>query len=713
MTQASAIRWVIVLAALASVTGAAVGAAAPSATAPAASATAASTATVAAGPVTLRLRLDPGNVRLYQRVARTESQVKNSQASERRVNEVIVRGEETIVSFDPTAKTGKFVILETPSPERLLSFVLNGQERIAEVSEQARMRNLAPVLSTQSRGSRSEVAGRAEKAADPMALIELIVADLRILPEEPVTAGQTWSRQTDFGIAKVIYNSKCNGFKKAGDKGVLCADISTTAEITLSPEMAARLKFDRIESQMIVAADGTGALSFSSVVSVKETNETVESSLVRSTQDQLVQSAHLDAAATQKVAADLARIEKIIELVKADDLDPAIDGLTTFLAANPQGSWAPAVQAFLNAATERRLLTKPSPPFRMRLMLRDIRTERDRAVTQGAADRVMSIDQTLRQLATVNVKNLEADAVDLDPVVRDIAAFGLTFAPEPPAGRTLLKLASDTSAQVRGTAAVGLVIQGRAADAATLERLITDEDPRVQGAGAMLVPLSVKPDDPQAARFPPLVIKNLGSASAWTRSASIAALGAMTPPAQVPAVTATLVAAAKTDTEPRLMPTYLQALKGLTGMEASSLMPFEEWVAQHPVTEPLKVLPPLPLPVVPAVTPTGAVTPTAVVTGTAIATPTMMSIATPTNPTIAVPKSPLLTMPTAKPMLPPSKTGITMSAPMPMTPMKEPDAMHPSPTPTLPAFKVPEPIRMPLPAPSPTATATPTAGPRK
>lgn len=697
MTPVSAARWAIALVTL--TVAAALAAGASGATAPTGSATPAAPAAAMPGTLLLRLRIEASDVRQVQRVARTDNLVKTAQGSERIVTEVVVRDDETTVTYDPAQKAGKIVLLETPSPERRVSHEMNGQERIADVPEAARLRNLAPVLSTQMKGLRNEVIGRPEKAPDPPSLIDMIVADLRVLPEEPVSPGKTWTRQADYGIAKVVYTEKCTGIRPLGDKAVPCADLETSATVTLAPELAARLTFDKIESKSSVAGDGSGAVSFSALIVASEKADKAETTLSRSVQEQLVQTARLDGAAFQKMAVNLARVETILDHIKTGDLDAAMGGLDEFLKADPQGPWSPAIQVFRDSVAERQILTRPTAPFRLRLLLRDLQADRDRAASQGAADQVAAIDRTLRQLATVNAKTLEADTADMDPVVRDMAAFGLTFSPDPAAGNILAKLTQDASAQVRGTAAVGLAIVGRGVDAATLERLLSDADARIQGAGALLAPWSVKRDDPQAARFPPIIVKGLGSSSAWTRVACVSALAAITPAKQTPAVVAALVAAAKTETEPRLQPTYWQALRTLTGVDGTSLQPFEEWMAGHPAAGPLEVLPPLPLPAAPvAVTPTAPVaTPTApAVTGSSVATPTTAPMVTPTSPSMTAPKTTPMTISPVKPMQPPTKApGITMSAPTPtMAPLKAPDIMSPAPTPTLPA---------PSPAPSPTA----------
>ncbi len=563
----------------------------------------------------------------------------------------------------------------------------------------------------------------------------MIVADLRILPEESVWPGKTWTRDVDYGVAKVRYSATCTGLRPEGEKAVPCAVLELSAAVTLGPEYAQRLQFEKMDAQMVVATDGTGPVSFSAVIAVVEKADKAEMRLTRSVQEKLVRSARLDGPAFQKVAADLGRIEKVIERLKADDLNGALAGLDAFLTANPQGSWTPAVQAFRDSTADRQILTKPTSPFRLRLILRDLQANRDRLAAQGATDQVASVDRTLRQLAAVNLKTLQADTADPDPVVRDTAAFGLTFAPEPAAGDALTALADDSSAQVRGTAAIGLFILGRGVDAATLESLLADADERVQGAGAFLAPKCVKKEDPQAQRFLPLLVRNLKATNAWTRDATVPALGAITPAVSVPPVVAALVAAAKTEAEPSLLPTYLQALKTLTGAEGATLQPYEEWMKQHPAAASMAVLPPLkparggpaPTPTAPAVTPTAAATGTAAITGTAAATGTTARTGTaptgtapailpPIGPNLPVPKMPGIVAPPVTPSMPAPKTpgaispSVTPTMPVP----KSPDAMQPATTPTMPSLKMPEPIVTPtvpkLPPPkTPEPIVTPTA----
>jgi hypothetical protein len=648
MTARGGVRLIVAAVLLGAIGSAAWSAAAPAAAAPPG-------AVAAKGPVRLRLKLEPGDVRQVQRIVRTESLARLGDKSRRAVNEIVVRAEETVVAWQADKLLAKLVLVETPSPERLVAYEEDGKDRLADYPQQARLRAISPVLATQVRTLRGELADRPQKVAEAMGLLDLLQAAMRVLPDGPVKPGDTWTQDLDCGIAQAKITTKFTGLRPEGEKAVPCAVLESTAAVTFGPADAQRLKIDKMEFQMAVALDGTGIVSNAGTASITATaTDAGESRLVRTFEEKLVVSARLDAPQLEKVRGQLAQIEKAIEIAKTGDADGALAALDVYLKENPQGGWVPAVQAFRDGLVVQQLMAKPTSPSKLRLILRDLQAERDRLKSKGDQDPVDAAEKTIRTLVKVNAAAVLADAADSDPIVRDLAAFGLAFSEDPAAPTTLAGLAKDASAQVRGTAVVGLAILGKGLDAATFSALLGDGDLRVRGAAALLVSRTLKPDDALAATVLPLLARNLRADNVWTRANVVTALGAAAPAARAPAVAAALVAACKDEKEPGLVPVYLAALKNLTGKESATLAPYEEWVKQHPAKEPLVVTPTVPE-TPPAVVPTGV----APLPPPALPVPKTPGILAPPPPALPIPKAPGVVPPPAlpapKPLEPPAK----------------------------------------------------------
>jgi len=204
------------------------------------------------------------------------------------------------------------------------------------------------------------------------------------------------------------------------------------------------------------------------------------------------------------------------------------------------------------------------------------------------------MEAVLRQFVGLNADAVMEDATDADASVRDLAAFGLAFLDkDPKAIDRLVEMVKDESAPVRGSAVLALGIRGKPVEPALLAALLGDADLRVRGAAALLVSRTVLPGDAQAPALLPILLENLQAANAWTRNNTIAAVAALAPDGS-PQAAAALVAAHNAETEPRLQPAYLQALKKITGLDSSALEPYADWVKQHPAPAPPAPPPPAP-----------------------------------------------------------------------------------------------------------------------
>jgi HEAT repeat protein len=279
--------------------------------------------------------------------------------------------------------------------------------------------------------------------------------------------------------------------------------------------------------------------------------------------------------------------------------------------------------------SKERFMTQTLPPERFRLVLRDLQATHDRLSGGGRTDQTAQVEAALRQLVTVNLKTLLADSAEPDPIIRDMAAFGLAFAGTEQATVRLTTMAKDASAQVRGTALIGLAILGKPVDAKIISTNLADADARVAGAAALVAGVTLKRDDPQAAALTPYIIDVLKSPNAWSRVNAMAALGKIAPAGNVSTVRA-LIAAGKAEKEPRLQPAYLQIMKMITGVDGKDVGAYEDWLRAQPdtaigtkpllpISPPHVELPGAPTPTrAPSPTPTVAPTPTAAPTSTVI-----------------------------------------------------------------------------------------------
>ena len=546
----------------------------------------------------LTFKYEPGQVRLYERSVKTETQTRMGRNTRRTVNEILVQHREQVLEAQAEPPGGRVLVIDTPGPDRLITYEENGKDLLASIPEQNRSRPLSPVLATQRRDPRGQAADRPEKVTDPNQATEILYNEIRLPPPEPLRPGDSTSRKIDLGIATATITTRYIDQRSEGLSR--CAVLSTTAAIAFTGDMAKRLTVEKMTSQTTLALNGSGIVAHNSTTTLLERLEGGEQRVTRTYQEKLVRSEILPAPQQEKAKADMARIDKTFDQIKGKDLDGALAALEKLIQENPQPTWTRALQSLHAAVMEQRLLTQPVTPARLQAMLQDLKNKRDRLAAQGGPQ-VAQVDQVIRQVATVNLKTLLEQAVDPDPINRDLAAFGLGFVEDAQAAQRLLAMSKDASALVRGSAVMALAIQGNPLDPAALTALLKDADARVRGAASFLAARTLKRGDPQAAAVVPLILDNLKADSPLTRLQAVAGVAMLAPKNSVQAAAA-LIAAAKAEKEERLRLVYLQGLKAVTDIDSSTLATYEEWLKRQPGAPAIPV-PPQPSPTPPAPVP--------------------------------------------------------------------------------------------------------------
>ncbi|KPK48924.1 MAG: hypothetical protein AMK72_05720 [Planctomycetes bacterium SM23_25] len=534
--------------------------------------------------IALQYRVSPGQRRVYERVLRTDTTVRFEKGSTRNVLEMPGRREDLVVETKAEPSSIRMVTLDAPAGERLVGLEENGQDRLAAVPEARRLRPVRPVLSAYWR----DLSGRPVEGLPvpevPAQAIARLQEEMRYLPEGPMAPGQTSSREVDLGVAKAVITTKF--VEQRGEGAVAAAILESSAAVTFAGELAKRIQIERLVSRLAFAADGSGHLWQSGSLTLTETTEKAQQRVVRSWEERLAETSTLSPEALAKAKGDLDQLEKAMAHIGKGELDTAAELLDAFLKANPTNAWTPAIRDLQGDLAQRRLLTQAVAAPRLRLMLRDLQNARDQASAGGRDPAALAdVDETLRRVATVNVKTLLMDAADPDPIVRDLAAFGLAFVDDPQARDRLEAMTQDASGQVRGTALIGMAIQGRAIEHQTMKKLLRDSAPRTRGAAALLVTRTVTKDDPKAAELVVLLIENLGVTHPWARVNAISAIVRLAPSGSVPAARA-LIDACKAEKEAPLKLVYLDALKRITGVDGTELAPFEAWLAKQPAPPP-------------------------------------------------------------------------------------------------------------------------------
>ncbi|MBM4017647.1 MAG: hypothetical protein FJ288_04845 [Planctomycetes bacterium] len=536
-------------------------------------------------------KYEPGQVRIYGRTVKTETQTRVGRDTRRTVMEVALQRTEQVIEVRPDPPGGRILVVDVPSPQRLTAFEENGKDALAKVPEQNRSQPLPAGLQVQWRDARGQAADQPTKAAEPAQAVDFALAEMRLLPPDPLKPGDSWTREVDFGAAKASVTTKYVDQRSEGL--TRCAVLSATAAVTFTGDAAKRLTVEQMSAQMTVALDGSGILAATAAATLLERADGGEQRLARTFQEKLLRSERLAAPQADKAKADMARIDRAVDQIKGKDLDGALAAIESMIQENPQPTWAPALQSLQRAVTEQRLLTQPVPLARLQTMLQDLKNNRDRAAAQGNVPQVAQLDQVIRQVSTVNLKTLLDQANDPDPINRDLSAFGLGFVQDEQAAARLLAMTKDASAQVRGTAVIATGLQGKAIEPAALVALMKDPDVRTRGAAAFLALRTLKRGDPAVDALLPHLLETLKADNPWTRLQAISALAMLAPKNSVPPA-AGLIAAARVEKEERLAPVYLQALKALTDIDSSTLPPYEEWLKRQPGAPAAQQSPPAP-----------------------------------------------------------------------------------------------------------------------
>ena len=526
----------------------------------------------------MRLSVQPGSRRVYQRTTRTETTVKAGDQASRQVTEVPLRREEVVIETKADPVQMRVVTLETPAGERLIALEKDGQDQLATVPEAQRLRPMAPLLAAHWRDATGRPVGEQTKPTAPMQAIEAALSELTYLPAEAVGDGKTASHEADLGIAKVAVTTQKVEDTTVGEMPAVV--LESTGTLVFTGEWADRIQVPTLSVRSAWAADGSGPLAQRGTVVIDETADKATQHLVRNWDEQLVESGRLTPDALAKAKTNLETLEKAMDDAREGKYEAAINALNAYLEANPDGTWTPAVRGLHAALARRRLVAEPVPPARLRLMLRDLQSSRDKAGAQGNTAQLAQIDMALRQIAETNSKQILLDAADPDPIVRDLAAFGLTFLENPQAVERLKILARDPSAQIRGTALVSLGIRGEKVEKDTLLKALKDEEARVRGAAAMAASRGCERGDKTVSALMPDLIANLNSDLAWTRNTTAMAIALLAPKGSPAAVRALLDAHAKEKEEP-LKALYRAGLKELTGVEADSAEPYRAWLKDH------------------------------------------------------------------------------------------------------------------------------------
>jgi len=547
-----------------------------------------------------RYRTQAGRLRVYETRIRTETTVRAGDKTVKTIKEIPLRREEFVADTKADPPSMRVVTQETPAGERLLAYEENGQNRLDSIPEANRLRPMPPLLAAQWR----DLAGRPQdKPPAPtgiMQAIDQVQADMRLPPAKPLKPGESESRELDLGVVKATLTTKF--VEQAAVGSVPAAILEVKAALTFTANPPPPIQIEKMEGRMAWATDGSGWLSVQSNLILIEKSAQAEQRIVRTLQEKFTEQTDVDAAELAKARTQLEQLEAAMTKARTDDLDAAIETLDTFLRDYPTGRWSTAVQYIHSNLSRRRLVTKEVPKPRLRLMLRDLQAARDQAGARGGPEEIAQIDQAIRQVITINAKAIFEDAIEPDPILRDLAAFGLAFLDDPQAGARLKAMIKDGSPQVQGTAAVSLAVRGDTVAADDLAALLKSSDERTRGAAALLIARSVKKGDPQAVALLPPLIENLKVSNAWSRLNTAATIAAIAPTGSAASARAVL-AACKAEKEPRLKPAYLDALKRITGVEAADTGPFEEWLKKQPAEPPKPEEPKPPAQTEPAKTP--------------------------------------------------------------------------------------------------------------
>jgi hypothetical protein len=92
----------------------------------------------AAAPMTFKY--EPGQVRLYERSVKTETQTRMGEDTGRIVTEILVQHREQVLEAQAEPPGGRVLVIDTPGPDRLVTYEENGKDLLASIPEQNRCR---------------------------------------------------------------------------------------------------------------------------------------------------------------------------------------------------------------------------------------------------------------------------------------------------------------------------------------------------------------------------------------------------------------------------------------------------------------------------------------------------------------------------------------------------------------------------------------------
>jgi len=536
-------------------------------------------ATIARGqPYTLRYIAQPGDQYVFEQTLRTETVLRQGENSRQTVTEQSGTREELTVDAKTEPASVRVVIFEPPQQEHLVAIEENGKDRLPDVPENARRQTSPPQINLDERGLRGEPAEPIKPVENPTVALSLFFGATRYLPEQAVSPGDAWSHDADFGAVRGTVKTKFVEVKTVG--GLECAVLDVTATTALAGEIAGRITVEKIESRMSVALDGSGLQHITATNILGEKGDAAEQRVTRTFEAKRVKTARLEGDGLAKARADAERLRRAFEQAQSDDLAAAVETLQAYIQEMPDGRWTPAVKTLHANVLQRRLLTKPLPQNDLRVVLRDLRRAHDQANAQGNPAALAAVRNAAGQVAAANLQAILKDSSDEDPVIRELALFGLTFSADASARQRLVEMTKDTSRSVRAAAAIGLAIQQKPVDSDLLLRLLKDPEEQARGAAAILAYRTLKREDAEAAKVLPILIENLAMQHLWARAQTVGAIGLLAPAGSTQAVGAVL-GAFKAETAEDLKPIYLNALEQITGVKGEDVSVYEAWQAKQ------------------------------------------------------------------------------------------------------------------------------------
>jgi len=527
---------------------------------------------------TFRYDATPGARRVFQFKTQTEMIVTSPEGKTRRVLEVPIRREILVVETQADPAETRVVIAEVPGIQRLIAYEKNGTSQLEMIPESRRTQALPPLLASH----RQDPTGRPVKGPDEpkqaMQAIDRAVAELRFLPKQPIGPETPVTWKVDLGIATLtVTTTYAETVRASGTESVV---LDATGDLVFTGDLGERIAVETLKTRSIWALDGSGLVSQRGTLVLEEKAGESTQRITRTWEEQLAESGQLTPEALAEAKANLGIIEQAMTDAGAGKFDEALKALETYVANHPKGAWTPAVRNLQMSLAQRKIVSQPAPPARLRLMLRDLQARRDQAGAGGGKEQVARFDQTLRQIASVNAKQILMDAADPDPIVRDLATFGLAFLDDPQAAPQLKGLVNDPSAQVRGTALVSLAIREEPIKPAVLKKRLADEDARTRAAAALVARTTLEPGSPTVKEVLPAILNILTTDLPWARSTATVSLVRLAPKGHAGAVKA-LIDAHAAETENALKQLYRAALKDLTGVEADTVEPYRAWLKEH------------------------------------------------------------------------------------------------------------------------------------